>query len=118
MYWGANPASAPVASPTYTTNVDGPDIIVTITNFIAGTGEDGWSAITGYRVTCGDSAPVSSAQSPVTITGLQADTDYTCSVVAENAKGNSPASQFTTTTETTAGGLPIWLLYEATKNNI
>ena len=42
MYWGDNPATAPVAAPTYTVKVDGDRFLVEFTNYAEGSGEDGW----------------------------------------------------------------------------
>jgi hypothetical protein len=118
MYWGDNPTSAPIVSPAFDTEVDGDSIIVTINNFIAGSGQDGWSVITGYEVVCSGAEPETSTLSRVIVSGLDEDADYSCTVTAANSFGDSPTALFTTRTETTAGGLPIWLLYEATKPRI
>ena len=56
---------------------------------------NGGSAITNYTVTSspdGFTATATSANSPVTFTGLTNGTSYTFTVVATNAAGNSPAS--------------------------
>jgi len=118
MYWGDNPATAPVVAPEAVGSADGQDIIIDINNYIAGSGEDGWSVITGYRVTCNGVDPVTGTGNRVTVTNLEEETTYNCTVVAINSFGSSSASSFTVTTEAfTPGGLPIWLLYQATQTN-
>ena len=59
----------------------------------------------------------SSAGSPVTVAGLVNGTAYSCSVTATNAIGTSVASAATgsITPEEGVGGLPVWLLYQATQ---
>ena len=82
-----------------------------------GSGEDGWSAILGYDVTCVDSRGVTKTYkgSPFYISDLDEETEHTCTVSAYNSKGYGPSSQFVATTELMPRGLPIWLLYEASK---
>ena len=90
MYWGDNPATAPITAPTIASAVATEDqIIITLGEYPVGTGADGWSSVTSYTVTCGE-ASVSTVESSVTITGLDSGTTYSCSIVANNAKGDSP----------------------------
>ena len=82
--------------------------------------DDGGSAVTGYTATCTDGTTTftgTSADSPVTISGLTNETAYTCTVTATNAIGTSADSSATSniTPEEGAIGLPIWLLYQATQ---
>jgi hypothetical protein len=82
--------------------------------------DDGGSAITGYTATCSDGRSTftgSSTHSPVTVSGLTNGTAYTCTVTATNAIGTSGASSASpsVTPEESVGGLPIWLLYEASQ---
>lgn len=60
---------------------------------------------------------VSGDTSPLTIAGLNSSQSFVCSVTGENAQGLSAPSDTTApiTPEFTFKGLPIWLLYEATK---
>ena len=116
MYWGSNQETAPTVAPTVNSAVDGTDITFTLTNLLTGQ-EVGWSAITQFEVTCGNQPTVLvSADNPI-LTNLEPDTEYTCSVVALNEPngqiGRSPAGVFTATTDS-LGGLPVWLLYQAT----
>ena len=113
MYWGSNPETEPTAAPTVTARGDGTDITFTLTNLLTGQ-EVGWSAVTEFIVTCGDLAPVTVSASNPILTDLDAGTEYTCTIVAVNAQGQSPEGTFTATTES-MGGLPIWLLYQATQ---
>ena len=117
MYWDGGPVSKPTAAPQTNVAVEGTDFFVTILNFTEGSGEDGWSAILGYDVTCVDSRGVAKTYkgSPFYISDLDEETEYTCTVSAYNSKGYGPSSQFVATTEFMPGGLPIWLLYEASK---
>ena len=115
MYWGSNVATTPTEPPAFSVSVEGQDIVVEITNYLPGTGADGWSVITDYRVSCDGADPVIASSNRITVTDLSEETEYTCSVVAINDVGSSVSSNFTATTEYTAGGLPAWLLYEATR---
>lgn len=115
MYWGSNPESAPNA-PAVTVTADGTDLILAITNLTT-PAETGWSVITHFIVTCGDNDPVQISPSNPTLTNLDPDTEYTCSIVAVNDEGSSPAFQFTAVTDSLSSGLPIWLLYQATQQS-
>jgi hypothetical protein len=52
---------------------------------------DGGSAITGYTASCGAMSQAG-ASSPITVSGLSNDIEYSCSVVASNAVGDSAPS--------------------------
>ena len=87
-----------------------------ITLFVtAGSG----GAPTSYTATCTDGANAISADSPtspITVSGLENDVAYTCSVVATNGTDSSgSATASSTITPMSMGGLPIWLLYQATQ---
>ena len=113
MYWGSNPESAPIVAPTVDAQGDGTDITFTLTNLLAGE-QVGWSAITQFEVTCGNLAPMLVSAADPRVTGLDPGTEYTCSIVAINDEGRSPTGTFTATTDS-LGGLPVWLLYQATQ---
>lgn len=113
MYWGSNPESAPIVTPTVDAQGDGTDITFTLTNLLAGE-QVGWSAITQFEVTCGNLAPMLVSAADPRVTGLDPGTEYTCSIVAINDEGRSPTGTFTATTDS-LGGLPVWLLYQATQ---
>jgi len=113
MYWGSNVASALIAAPEYAVQVDGDRFIVEFTNYAEGSGDDGWSAITGYVVQCAGVDPQSSSQSPVTVEGLNEDAQYSCTVRASNVFGDGPSATFAAQTDALIGGLPIWLLKTA-----
>ena len=113
MYWGSNPESAPIVAPTVDAQGDGTDITFTLTNLLAGE-QVGWSAITQFEVTCCNLAPMLVSAADPRVTGMDPGTEYTCSIVAINDEGISPTGTFTATTDS-LGGLPVWLLYQATQ---
>ena len=113
MYWGDNPATAPTQAPTIASAVATEDqITITLDDFPVGTGADGWSAVTSFIVTCG-ATTVETSESAVTITGLEGDTTYSCSVTASNAQGDSPELVQVVTTDSALGGLNIILICSA-----
>ena len=110
MYWGDNPTTAPTEAPTIASAVATEDqITITLDDFPVGTGADGWSAVTSFIVTCG-ATTVETSKSAVTITGLDGATDYSCSVTASNALGDSPALVQVVTTDSALDGLNIMLI--------
>lgn len=123
MYWGSNPESAPTVAPSVNAQADGTDITFYLTNLLTGQ-EVGWSAITHFEVTCGNLPTVVVSADNPRLANLDPGTEYTCSIVAVNEysngtdiyAGRSPAGTFTTTTDS-LGGLPIWLLYQATQQS-
>ena len=117
MYWGSNPTSAPTAEPAFTIKIDGDQIIVEFTNYTEGNGEDGWSAITGYVVSCAGIDQAISSNPSVALTDLDEDTEYNCTVKATNALGDGPTVTFAASTSVTpaAAGvetpIPVMPLY-------
>jgi hypothetical protein len=84
------------------------------------TAEDNGSAITEFTATCRAGNAVFSSvssSSPIVVDGLDSETAYTCSVTATNGVGVSSPSATTApiVPEAISAGLPIWLLYEASK---
>lgn len=79
--------------------------------------------VSRYQVTCkgddqGDTVVAESADASVNIEGLEGGSTYTCAAKTYNASGYSAASSsFVLEPEALQTGLPIWLLYEAMKNN-
>ena len=113
MYWGANPATAPIAAPTILSAVAAEEqITITLADFPLGTGADGWSAVTSYTVTCGETS-VTTAETSVTITGLDSDTSYACSVTASNAQGGGPDLIKIVATDPAIQGMNIILICSA-----
>ena len=113
MYWGSNAESAPTVAPTVNAQSDGTDIIFTLTNLLTPE-EAGWSVITGFKVTCNSGATLLvSAANPI-LTGLEPSTRYDCAIVAVTDVGESAPGTFSAETDA-MGGLPIWLLYQATQ---
>ena len=119
MYWGSNPETAPTLAPAVNAQGDGTDIIFTLTNLLTGE-QVGWSAITQFEVTCGNQPTVLISADNPRLTNLDPGTEYTCTIVALNEPngqtGRSPAGTFTATTDS-LGGLPVWLLYQATQQS-
>jgi hypothetical protein len=115
MYWGDNPVSAPVTAPTVSVEVDGADFIALVSGYTEGNGNDGWSVIVGYSISCSNESTLESASPVLSVSDLEPDTDYTCSVVATNAQGSSPQAFFTQRTGLNSTGLPVWLLYRASQ---
>ena len=113
MYWGDNPATAPTSPPTIASAVAAEDqITITLDDFPLGTGADGWSAVTSYTVTCGETSAEAS-NGEVTITGLDSDTDYSCSVTASNAQGEGPEVIQVVTTAAGLKGMNFLLICSA-----
>ena len=85
-------------------------------------GDNGGADVTGYDATCTDGNALITASSTtplVTVSGLTNGTAYVCSVTVTNVMGISPVSSATAsiTPEATEdlGGVPIWLLYQASQ---
>lgn len=112
MYWGSNTTSAPLVAPTVSSIVaDDSNLIVTIDDFQPG--EDGWSGITTYAVSCGPPGTVNSSNPVVSVSGLEPDTEYECSVVASNAIGASPTTVTMVTTDPALQGLNVVIIRSA-----
>ena len=78
------------------------------------------TTVDSYTATCTEGTNTftgTSTSSPITVSGLTNDVAYTCTVTATNSVGTSSASAATDpiTPQEGSTGLPIWLLYEATK---
>jgi hypothetical protein len=73
------------------------------------TGDNGGAEITSYNVTIDGVAPVNSATSPVTVTGLRPGTRYTGNVTATNSVGTSTSTAFSFETAKTipSGALDV-----------
>ena len=113
MYWGDNPATAPTQAPTITSAVATEDqITITLDDFPVGTGADGWSVVTSYTVTCGETS-VTTSETAVTITGLDSDTNYSCSVTASNTEGDSPELIKVVTTDALMQGMNFMIICAA-----
>lgn len=122
---GAVPASDAVtvnvplelpATPSVT-STDYEDGTIRLTVSVA---DNGGADITEYAATCTDGTSTftgTSSTPTIEVTGLTNGTAYTCNASATNAVGSSGASVATEsiTPEPLPAGLPIWLLYEATK---
>ncbi|MDB4491111.1 proprotein convertase P-domain-containing protein [Luminiphilus sp.] len=104
------------ATPTVT-STDYEDGTIRLTVSVA---DNGGEDITEYSASCTDGTSTftgTSSTPTIDVTGLTNGTAYTCSASATNAVGSSGASVSTDsiTPEALSTGLPIWLLYEATK---
>ena len=119
-----NAAGKSVASNTINATPVGPPEAPVITSVESGDGEllvrfyvanNGGSEVTGYEVNCGTES-ATGFRSPIVVTSLNNDAEYSCSVVATNEAGTSASSSSVSgKPEPLPTGLPIWLLYEATK---
>ena len=106
----------PPATPQITSTDYGDDEIylsVSIAN-------NGGSTISSYVATCTDGTTQytgTSSTSRITVSGLTNGVGYSCSVTATNAAGTSSSSATSPpiVPEYIPTGLPIWLLYEASK---
>jgi hypothetical protein len=114
---------------TSTPIVCSPPDAPTIDSITAGDGQatisisvanNGGSTISSYTATCTDGTTQytgTSGTSRITVSGLTNGVGYRCSVTATNAVGTSTASAPSPpiVPEYIPTGLPIWLLYEASK---
>jgi hypothetical protein len=115
--WGTMTWGVPLAIPStpQVTNIDygNEEIYLTVSN-------NGGSTISSYTATCTDGTTQytgTSTTSRITVSGLTNGVGYSCSVTATNAVGTSTASASSPpiVPEYIPTGLPIWLLYEASK---
>ena len=111
MYWGSNPVSAPSAPVISSIVADGADLIVRIADYQPG--DDGWSVVTNYTVSCGQISSEAPSGSAIRVTGLASETQYACSVSATNAAGQSESSVSLATTEPELQGLNLILIRSA-----
>jgi len=114
-YMAFVPLEVPVNPYVASTDYEDGKIILTFS-----VSDNGGTDITGYEATCSDGTTTytaTSTSSPITVSGLTNDVAYTCTVTATNSVGTSSASAATVpiTPEEASTGLPIWLLYEATR---
>ena len=106
-----------IPSTPQTTNIDYGDEEISLTVSVS---NNGGSTISSYTATCTDGKDDytgTSSTSRITVSGLTNGVDYSCSVTATNAVGTSTASTPSPpiVSEYIPVGLPIWLLYEASK---
>jgi len=121
IYYGRAASSGTVTKPSQpviaSTDYDDGQIILSIN-----LDDDGGVAVVSYDAICSDGVGQfegSSASPVVVIPGLTNGVSYTCSVTATNSINlTSEPSAMTgpITPEEVVSGLPIWLLYEASKN--
>ena len=113
MYWGDNPITAPGSAPTIASAIANEDqITITLDDFPIGTGADGWSTITSFTVTCGDLS-TETTENQVVISGLESETEYACSVIANNSVGASPNAVRVVTTSPALQGINFLLICSA-----
>lgn len=99
MYWGDNTVSAPIIAPTIlSSDVGTYSLALVIQDFPTGTGEDGWSVVTAFRLQCADQS-VTSQNNTLELDGLLTNTTYECFVLAINALGEGLKNSFSITTE-------------------
>ena len=109
IYQGVSVTSAPTAPIINEIQPGNEELTVRFTP-----GDTGGLAVT-YLVACGDST-TSTSGNVATVSGLQNEVPVSCTVTASNAKGSVTSAAVVATPESSATGLPIWLLYEATKD--
>ena len=113
MTWGV-PLVIPSAPQIIDIDYGNEEIYLTVS-------DSGGSEITNYNAICsaaGIPAAAGTSSTPrITVSGLTNGVSYTCSVRATNAAGTSAlsASSPPIVPEYIPTGLPIWLLYEASK---
>ncbi len=83
---------------------------------------DGGLGIDQYSVSCTDGETTYTGSSPsntISLTGLSSDQSYSCTAAATNSVGTGPDSAASTglAPDSSATGLPIWLLYQATQQD-
>jgi hypothetical protein len=112
MTWGV-PLVIPSTPQITNTDYGNEEIYLTVS-------DSGSSPVTSYTAICTDGTTRytgTSSTSRITVSGLTNGVGYSCSVTATNAVGTSPASASSPpiVPEYIPTGLPIWLLYEASK---
>ena len=112
MTWGV-PLVIPSTPQITNTDYGNEEIYLTVS-------DSGSSPITSYTATCTDGTTRytgTSSTSRITVSGLTNGVGYSCSVTATNAVGPSSSSATSPpiVPEYIPTGLPIWLLYEASK---
>ena len=108
MYWGSNTAEKPAVAPTIVLAVlRGGTLTIRIQNYAVGSGDDGWSAITGYGVSVGGQT-VFSSEPEISIRGLASSDSYEISVFAINDEGESTPTYYLV--EASSLGLPAGVL--------
>ena len=99
MYWGDNEVSAPISAPEIlSSDVGTYSLSIVVQDFRTGTGDDGWSLITGFKLQCADQS-VTSQSNALELDGLLTNTTYECFVLAINKFGEGPKNSFSITTE-------------------
>ena len=85
MYWGTNEASAPTTAPVIiSSDVGTYSVALTLQDFPTGTGDDGWSVVTAFKLQCADQS-VTGQSNTLELDGLVTNTTYECFVLAINA---------------------------------
>ena len=99
MYWGSNETSAPITAPVIVSSEIGTySVALTLQDFPTGTGDDGWSVVTAFKLQCADQS-VTSQSNILELDGLVTNTAYECFVLAINAIGEGPKNSFSIITE-------------------
>ncbi|MGB2332730.1 MAG: hypothetical protein ACPH5O_05750, partial [Litorivicinaceae bacterium] len=99
MYWGTNEVSAPTTAPIIVSSDVGTySVALTVQDFPTGTGDDGWSVVTAFKLQCADQS-VTSQSNILELDGLVTNTAYECFVLAINAIGEGPKNSFSIITE-------------------
>ena len=117
--WGTMTWGVPLVIPStpQITNTEHGDEEIYLTVSVS---NNGGATISRYTATCTDGTSEytgTSGTSRITVSGLTNGVGYSCSVTVTNAAGPSPSSASSPpiVPEYIPVGLPIWLLYEASK---
>jgi len=87
---------------------------------LSGTGNSGLDTYTAYCDTGTQMVTATSTGSPITVSGLDSNKSYICTVTATNTNSLESAPSKATssiTPEELTTGLPVWLLYEASRQS-
>ena len=99
MYWGIHNVSAPLVFPSIlSTDIGTYSVTLVVEDFPNGTGEDGWSVVTAFKLQCADESVISQSNT-LELDGLVTNTTYECFVLAINAFGEGPKNNFSIITE-------------------
>jgi hypothetical protein len=122
MYWGDNLETPPILAPSNLSIESGPGIFIISFDFDSSNGNDGWSVIDQYVITCtnildeSDQISVSTATKSLTIENLDPGAEYECVALARNDLGEGPSSAGIQAEALKTGRLSTWLIHTSLCN--